>query len=142
SRGEDAILGAVRAHDRSKPLALTVSGDRGLYRVISRPLLVGGESFTLTGSYSLQDSQEMLARIRQLFLVVIPLLILSAAGGGYYLAKRSLSPVASMAARAAEISASTLDERLPVGGGDELVGLARVVNELLDRLEGSFAQQR
>jgi signal transduction histidine kinase len=47
-----------------------------------------------------------------------------------------------MAARAAAMGASNLGERLPVGGGDELVGLARVLNDLLDRLEGSFAQQR
>src|SRR5262249_30081953 len=65
-----------------------------------------------------------------------------AATGGYLLARRSLAPVASMAARAAAISASNLDERLPVGGGDELVGLARVMNDLLDRLERAFGQQR
>src|ERR1051326_2148653 len=47
-----------------------------------------------------------------------------------------------MGGRAAAISASKLDERLPGGGGDELVGLARVVNDLLDRLERSFAQQQ
>jgi two-component system OmpR family sensor kinase len=116
--------------------------DRGPYRIISRPLDLGGEHFTLTGTYSLSDIEEMLARIREMFLVAIPLLVLFAAIGGYALAKRSLVPVASMAAQAAAISASNLDERLPVAGGDELVGLARVVNDLLDRLERSFAQQR
>jgi signal transduction histidine kinase len=47
-----------------------------------------------------------------------------------------------MAARAAEISAANLQDRLPVAGGAELAGLARVVNGLLDRLEASFRQQR
>jgi signal transduction histidine kinase len=48
-----------------------------------------------------------------------------------------------MAARASEIGASTLHERLPVTTpGDELGGLATVINDLLDRLEKSFAQQR
>ena len=64
------------------------------------------------------------------------------ARGGYFLAKRSLAPVSAMTARAAAVSATNLHERLPVGGGDELVGLAQVVNDLLDRLEGSFEQQR
>jgi two-component system OmpR family sensor kinase len=135
-------IAAVRGRDLTKAVTATVPSDQGAYRVISRPLTVGGRQFSLTGSYSLSDSEEILRRIRGMFLVAIPLLVLSAAAGGYSLAKRSLAPVASMAAQAAEISASNLDERLPVGGGDELVGLARVVNDLLDRLERSFAQQR
>jgi heavy metal sensor kinase len=138
----DRIVAAVRRRDLATALALTVPGDRGGYRVVVRPLAVGGQRFSLTGSYALADNQEMLRRIRAVFLVAIPLLVLSAAAGGYSLAKRSLAPVALMAAQAAEISASNLDERLPVGGGDELVGLARVVNDLLDRLERSFAQQQ
>ncbi len=117
-------------------------GDRGPYRTSSRPLDMGAEHFTLTGTYSSSDIAEVLARIREMFLLAIPLLVLSAAIGGSSLAKRSLVPVKSMAAQAAAISASNLDERLPVAGGDELIGLARVVNDLLDRLEGSFAQQR
>jgi signal transduction histidine kinase len=35
-----------------------------------------------------------------------------------------------------------LHERLPVSGGDELVRLSRVINDLLDRLQTSFEQQR
>jgi signal transduction histidine kinase len=77
-----------------------------------------------------------------MFAIAIPLLILFAATGGYVLAKRSLAPVSTMTSRAAVISATNLHERLPVSGGDELVGLARVVNDLLDRLENSFEQQR
>jgi signal transduction histidine kinase len=47
-----------------------------------------------------------------------------------------------MSERAAEITATNLRERLPVSGGEELAGLARVVNDLLARLEDSFARQR
>jgi two-component system, OmpR family, sensor kinase len=47
-----------------------------------------------------------------------------------------------MASRAAEIGATNLRDRLPVSGGEELAGLARVVNDLLGRLEASFVQQR
>ena len=118
------------------------AGTHPPYRVLSRPLAVDGQQFTLTGTYSLSDIEAMLGRIREMFLVAIPLLVLSAAIGGYSLAKRSLAPVASMGAQAAKITASNLDQRLPVGGGDELVGLALVVNDLLDRLERSFDQQR
>ena len=48
-----------------------------------------------------------------------------------------------MSARAAEISSTNLNERLPVGSRrDELAALAEVVNRLLERLERAFAQQR
>ena len=80
--------------------------------------------------------------IRRMFWVAIPLLILFAAVSGWFLAQRSLAPVGSMATHAAEITASNLHERLPVSGGQELVQLARVINDLLDRLERSFQQQR
>jgi len=139
---EARMVAALRGRDLGLPLALTLPGDGGSYRVLARPLVVDGERFGLTGTYSLRDIDAMRARLRRLFLIAIPLLVLCAATGGYFLAKRSLAPVASMAGQAAKISASNLDERLPVGGGDELVGLAKVVNDLLDRLERAFAQQR
>ncbi|MEO7085399.1 MAG: ATP-binding protein [Gemmatimonadaceae bacterium] len=136
------ILTTLRAHDLSHPVALTVPSQDGSFRVLSRPLLVANQSFRLTGAYSLRDVDDMLAQVRGVFLVVIPLLLILGATGGYFLATRSLAPVGSMANRAAEISATNLGQRLPVGGGDELVGLATVVNDLLARLEASFAQQR
>lgn len=116
--------------------------DRGPFRVIARPVELAGEPFVVTGAYSIADVEEILARIRGILAVVIPLLVVGAAGGGYFMAMRSLSPVSAMAARAAEITATNLRERLPVSGGEELAGLARVVNDLLARLEASFTQQR
>ena len=80
--------------------------------------------------------------IRRMLASPFPLLILVAAVSGWFLAQRSLAPVGSMATHAAEISATNLHERLPVSGGDELVRLAQVINDLLDRLKRSFEQQR
>jgi len=84
----------------------------------------------------------MLRRIRGIFAIAIPLIILMAATGGYVLATRSLAPMSAMTIRTRAISADNLHERVPVAGGDELVALATVVNELLDRLERAFEQQR
>src|SRR5258706_13260370 len=64
------------------------------------------------------------------------------ATGGFSLARRSLEPVAAMAKEAASITAHSLDQRVTVAGGAELVELARVINDLLDRLERAFSQQR
>jgi two-component system OmpR family sensor kinase len=138
----DRIAAALRGQDLTMPTALTLRGEAGGFRVLSRPLFLGGTPYALTGTYSLRDNEEMLDRIRGIFLIAIPLLLLTAATGGSFLAKRSLAPVSAMAVHAARISPTTLHERLPVGGGHELAQLAEVVNDLLDRLEQAFAQQR
>ena len=136
------VIAPLRAGDRLAPYTGSVSTAPGSYRVIARPLALRGQVFELTGTYSLADIEGVLERIRRMFAVAIPLLLLCAATGGYFLAKRSLAPVSAMTSRAAAIGTANLHERLPVGGGDELVALAHVVNDLLDRLAASFEQQR
>ena len=139
---EARLLAALRSRRLDVPLALTVPSARGDFRILARPLDVAGRRYALTGAYSLRDIDDVLERLRAMFLVAIPLLLVVASLGGYSLARRSLAPVAAMSAQAATISVSNLHERLPVGGGDELAGLASVVNGLLDRLENAFDQQR
>jgi len=58
---------------------------------------------------------------------------------GFLLVRRALSPLDAMARRAGEISASRLDERLPLDGVPrELQGLSAAFNHALDRLQVSF----
>ncbi len=139
---EERLLAALRLRRVNDALALTVPSARGEFRLLARPLDVGGRRYTLTGAYSLADIDGVLERVRAMFLVAIPLLLVVASFGGSSLARRSLAPVAAMSAQAAAITASNMHERLSVGGGDELVGLASGVNGLLDRLENAFDQQR
>ena len=139
---EARLLALLRTQDLRAERAITVEDARGRFRVVTRPFPVEGQRFTLTGTYSLTDITAVLTRLRELFQVAIPALLLAAAVGGFALARRSLRPVAAMATQAAAISASTMHERLPVTGGDELVGLATVINALLDRLESTFERQR
>jgi heavy metal sensor kinase len=137
-----AMTAALREHRAGSTVALTLPSPEGGYRVIVHPLSLGGGLYSVIGRYPLREARETMLRIRQMFWVAIPLLLVFAATSGSFLAKRSLAPVGAMAAQASEISASNLHERLPVAGGEELVRLARVVNDLLDRLERSFEQQR
>jgi heavy metal sensor kinase len=120
----------------------TLRGARGAYRVVVRPIDIDGAIMRLAGVYPLVEVDETLATIRRLFLIAIPLLIVAAAAGGSFLARRSFRPVTRMAERAAEIGATTLHERLPVVTRDELGTLGTVLNDLLDRLERSFEHQR
>lgn len=120
----------------------TLSGPGSGYRVQVRPVVVGEGRFRIAGIYPLAEVEETLEGIRRLYVVMIPLLILLAGTGGWFLARRSFRPVSEMAERATEISATTLHERLPVASDDELGALARVFNDLLDRLQESFQQQK
>jgi heavy metal sensor kinase len=73
----------------------------------------------------------------------LPIAVAIAAFGGYHLARRALSPVDAMAERAQAISAERLSERLPIRNpNDEIGRLARVINDLLGRLELSFSQMQ
>ena len=138
----DRMAAAFRAHDLAHPVSATVTTARGDYFVSGRPLTIDGERFVLTGAYSLRDTEAVLGRLREILVFAVPLLLVGAITGGYFLATSNLAPLSAMAARAAEISAANLQDRLPVAGGEELAGLARVVNGLLDRLEASFVQQQ
>jgi len=117
-------------------------GERA-YRIAAEPVEIFGKPYLVAAAYPLHHDSETMEAVATAYGIAIPLLLLIAALGGYFLATRSLSPVAAMSARAAEISSSNLNERLPVGSRrDELTALAEVVNGLLERLERAFAQQR
>lgn len=69
----------------------------------------------------------------------MPVALLLAYAGGYYLAGRALKPVGEMAACARTITAEHLEERLPIENPDDELGqLGTVFNETLARLERSF----
>lgn len=73
----------------------------------------------------------------------LPLAALVAGLGGYFVARRALSPIDRMTTGARRISAARLGERLPVENpGDELGHLASVFNDTFSRLEASFDQLR
>jgi two-component system OmpR family sensor kinase len=114
----------------------------GRYRVMMHTVRAGEGRFRVAGIYPLAGDEAVLARISELFLIAIPLLVAAAGAGGWFLARRGLAPVAALTSRAAAIGATNLHERLPIAAEDELGALARVLNDLLDRLERSFAQQR
>jgi heavy metal sensor kinase len=63
--------------------------------------------------------------------------------GGYFLARKSLAPIASMNDQTQRISAENLSARLDVSNArDELGHLAATINDLLTRLESSFREQQ
>ncbi len=73
----------------------------------------------------------------------IPILLLLVAVITWEVAGRSLRPVEGIRRQVAEISDSELNRRVPEpAGDDEIARLARTMNAMLDRLQGSRDRQR
>lgn len=121
----------------------TIPGRRGAFRALARPIATASGDYTLIVVQSLHAQQELLEDIRRTFFWGIPIALVLASLGGYFLARKSLAPVAEMASQARTMGAANLHHRLNVANQrDELGQLAFAFNQLLERLEASFEQQR
>jgi HAMP domain-containing protein len=137
------LLDAVARAPGSALYFATLSDGDNQYRVVGRRVQGRGSAYTLVVLRSLHDQEDLLERAGYALLIAVPLALLLASIGGYFLARKSLAPVVRMSATAALIGAANLHERLPVANErDELGGLARIINALLARLDASFQQQR
>ena len=120
-----------------------VKGGRSGYRAFVRKFPLKGQTYTLAILQSLHPQNEMLEEVRVTFAWVIPIAIVLASIGGYFLARKSLAPVMAMSSQAGRIGAENLHERLPIQNAkDELGRLAASFNELLERVDQSFERQR
>src|SRR5882672_3934277 len=137
------VLDAVARNPDSALYFATLSEGDNQYRVVGRRVQARGSAYTLIVLRSLHDQEDLLERASYALLIAVPLALLLASVGGYFLARKSLAPVVRMSATAARIGSANLHERLPVANEhDELGGLAQVINALLARLDASFEQQR
>jgi two-component system, OmpR family, sensor kinase len=124
-------------------------GIEGAVRLLAAPAVTdqddagsGGQVVVVVGS-SLGDRDEALANLATLLAIGGPIALLLASLAGYAALALALRPVETMRRRAAEISASEPDERLPApAGDDELARLGVTLNEMLDRLESALERER
>jgi len=106
-------------------------------------ILPHNAKYIVVAGSSLEPTDEELESLRQILAYVVPIALVLAGIGGWFLARQSLSPVATMVERARKMSAENLSGRLPVGNPrDELGRLAETFNDLLGRLEASITTQR
>jgi heavy metal sensor kinase len=108
-------------------------------RMLALPL----QNDVLVVGATLEHRNDTLTSLQAAFLVGGPVALLLMSIGGYLLAGAALRPIESMRRRAAEISTSSLDARLPVPRGDDEVSrLGRTLNEMLARLEDGLERER
>ena len=113
------------------------------YRVYTEPFVLDGRSHALVVATSLEGVESATHRLTLLLGIMIPIGIAFASLGGWWLAGKSLRPVARMTTEAGEIDASRLGDRIDVPSPmDEFGRLAVTLNAMLDRIQGSVDQQR
>jgi heavy metal sensor kinase len=109
------------------------------------PLLIGRlRESTASGDYLIEMGSSLAAvealrdRLLAILALILPILVILAATGGYFLVRRALRPVDQISQTAAKISIGDLNARLPVPlTGDALERLSVALNEMLGRLRDS-----
>lgn len=92
-------------------------------------------------AYDLAEVHQIIHGLVVAYALSLPLVVLIAAVGGWWISGRALGPVRELTAAAERVQAASLDQRVPVSPAeDELQRLATVLNAMLARLEKSFEQ--
>jgi two-component system, OmpR family, sensor kinase len=98
---------------------------------------------TIVSTAPVEGLDASLRTLREVMGVSLPLFLLLAGVGGYWLTRRNLAPLEAMAGQARRIGDANLDARLAAGdAAEELAILAASFNELLGRLDVSFDGMR
>jgi len=129
----------VPADQVKRPIVRSRRIDGRPFRFVFQKLEVNGHVYTVEMGVPADDAVETLHLFRSYLLMFAPLLLLMAAGGGYWLSRRALSPVDALVRTAREVSGTNLSSRLQkLETGDELQRLSDTLNEMLDRIESAF----
>jgi two-component system, OmpR family, sensor kinase len=136
---QSLVATATAAH----PEFVDLQQHHARFRAYARRFSTERGEFVLTIFASKHPSEEFLDSIRSAFLIIIPIGLLLAGLGGYFMAEKALAPVKSMSDEAAQIDATNPGARLTIANPhDELGSLAGSFNELLGRLAISMQKQR
>lgn len=118
----------LRSVDRSVTGGLRIPNREGFFEV-----LIDGRAIV----------EHSVAGVRRSLYIAFPVLVSAAGATAWLLAGRALRPVEAIRTEVEEITASTLNRRVPVPeSGDEVARLAETMNLMLDRLEDASNRQQ
>lgn len=128
----------TRPSDLGSPRLETAQVERHPLRFYSERISVSGGDYTVQVAVPLDEILEALERFRTLLLLAIPVLLMAASAGGYWMSRRALGPVDDISRAAQRISIENLTQRLQVqNSGDQIQRLSETLNAMLARLEAS-----
>lgn len=113
------------------------------WQVIGLQYEFQGKNFIVTATAYDQYGYNKMDSLLKSCIIVFIISVLVIYIAGRFFSKKAFEPVKEMTEKAANISATNLDLRLPSNGNkDELSELANTFNEMLNRLENSFDAQK
>jgi two-component system, OmpR family, sensor kinase len=128
--------------DPSLPTHPAIVGGRDV-RFAVVPLMYNGDPAYLQSGVQGRLIQQSVNNLRNLLLLMVPILLILCIGGGYILAGRALRPMESVTAELDAIGPTNLSSRLTAPSvHDEVARLTAVINALLERLERASATER
>jgi heavy metal sensor kinase len=148
--GRSRLPLSAKAHhnaERGQPTWETLTmrpGSSKLFRLLTVPVVRNGATVNIVQvAMSLENVAAARSRFLLILFILAPVALAASALGGWFLARRALTPVDAMVNAARRIEAEDLSKRLPtLPSDDELGRLATVLNDMLARLEQSFGAVR
>jgi len=108
-------------------------------RILNGQLRAADKVYDVQIAAPMDDFYDAVNRFRLVLLFSVPILLLVASAGGYWLSRKAVAPVGEIARAAQSISEHELSKRLPIPQtGDELQSLSETLNEMFGRLESAF----
>jgi heavy metal sensor kinase len=120
----------------------TIDTPSGSWRVNSQPRSFDATRLVLLVASPLTEVHREQREVQEAILIGIPIVLLLAGAGGWWLASVGLHPIGEMAGRAAQISASGMQDLGGTNRNDELGRLAGAFNGLVARLRAALQIQR
>jgi len=112
-------------------------------RLLAVPAIAGGRPVVVVVGTPLVERRRAVHEVGLLFLAGGPFLLVLASAACYLVARAALRPVESMRGRAAEISGTEPEARLPVPAArDEIRRLGETLNEMLARVDEALERER
>ena len=92
---------------------------------------------------SFEDSRELLDNLRNVLLLIYPLLLITLYLTMRYLAGKSIAPLEKISQKTNQITQQNLSERVPDSGARDEIGLlTQAINNLLERLEQAMQREK
>jgi heavy metal sensor kinase len=136
-----SVMAVPTASGAAVPITEIVGDQHMMIR--ATPVDADSGKYLVELGVSIEAMDDMLGRLLDLLALLLPVLIVCAAAGGYWLVSRALRPVDQLSQTAERMSLQNLTLRLPVTpSGDALERLSISLNNMLGRLRDSVQTSR
>src|SRR5436309_236853 len=140
---ENNNLSIQKPSNLAGPRFLTAQVAGRPLRFYSERILVNGQPYTVQVAAPMHEAFEAIEAFGIVLVLAVPVLLIAATAGGYWISKRALDPVDDISRAAQRISIENLADRLQVPEtGDQLQRLTETLNQMFSRLEASVRRMK